>query len=144
MRKEWILTEEEKVIKRQKIEQNRRIKKEAQKVLQQPSSQMILNHPEMRLTSFDVSAATTTTTTTGRKTRRFDHFSRPFLILVNRRSSRFHRFIGFSRPIDNCTNGNIIFSTVYRPDILIYPKPILSRSSSPIERTSSLKHLTWM
>lgn len=35
MRKEWILSEEEKIIKRQKIEQNRRIKKEAQRVLQQ-------------------------------------------------------------------------------------------------------------
>ena len=50
MRKEWILSEEEKIIKRQKIEQNRRIKKEAQRVLQHQS-----NHSEIRSTSFDVS-----------------------------------------------------------------------------------------
>lgn len=55
MRKEWILTEEEKIIKRQKIEQNRRIKKEAQRVLHQQSNQILVNHSEIRPNSFDVS-----------------------------------------------------------------------------------------
>jgi len=53
MRKEWILTEEEKVIKRQKIEQNRRIKKEAQRVLHQQSNQILFEHSELRPNSFD-------------------------------------------------------------------------------------------
>lgn len=51
MRKEWILTEEEKIIKRQKIEQNRRIKKEAQRVLQQQSNSFDQAVPHSRQSS---------------------------------------------------------------------------------------------
>ena len=45
MRKEWILTEEEKCLKRRKIEQNRMIKQNAQLVPHQTTNDM--GHPDL-------------------------------------------------------------------------------------------------
>jgi hypothetical protein len=52
MRKEWILTDEEKHLKREKIVRNRMIKKQAQIVLHQQTNDLIHSNPQTIEVSF--------------------------------------------------------------------------------------------
>ena len=57
MRKEWILTEEEKCLKRRKIERNRIIKQQAQMVFHQQPNETIPSNPESDGHSNEVSTS---------------------------------------------------------------------------------------
>ena len=59
MRKDWILTEEEKVLKREKIVRNRLIKKQAQIVLQHQTNDLTQTNLHTNMETLQVKISTT-------------------------------------------------------------------------------------